>query len=218
MLSRMSAGTGIVGAFGAAAASRFAPSHVFVGIVVALLVVAFVAAAVPCLRAFSLARRRDLYLPFGIALLALGVLGAVAGTHLPMVRFDRTATPCLPTASIDSPRVGELVTRNTDVYGRGTMCGDNYLWVVTRSTNGEYVARTRDPIAVNGDGNWIDPMPAVLSRPPPLKITYCVLVTDARMTTAWKNRFKTIPLDGTLDLSGLARPERCLAEVTVRTR
>jgi hypothetical protein len=218
MLSRMSAGTGIVGAFGAAAASQFAPSYVFVGLVVALLAVAFASAAVPCLRAFSGAQRRDLYLPFGIALLALGAMGVVAGTHLPMVRFDEPAKPCLPTASFDSPRVGELVTRNTDVYGRGKTCGDNYLWVVTRSANGEYVSRTRDPIAVNGDGNWIDPMPAVLSKNPPLQITYCVLVTDARMTTEWKNRFKTIPLDGTLDLSGLTRPERCLAEVTVRTR
>lgn len=218
ILNRMSAGTGIVGALGATAALRFEPSHVFVVFAIALLVVALASAATPCLKAFSKARRRDLIFPFSVALLSVGTIGSIVGSHLPATRLDTPLRACQPTASFDSPKVGQLVTQDTDIYGRGKPCGDNYLWVVTRSTNGEYVSRSRDPIAVNGDGNWIDPLPALFSKSPPRKITYCVMMTNAQMTIEWQNRFKTIPLGGTLDLAGLTKPERCLAEVTVRTR
>jgi hypothetical protein len=159
-----------------------------------------------------------MYLPWGASLLTIAAMAALAGTLLPVARSGKPAESCLPTISFDSPRVGEPVTKNTDIYGRGKTCDDNYLWIVTRSANGEYASRTRDPIAVNGDGNWIDPMPATLSHSPPLKITYCAMITDAQTATEWIHRFKTVPLDGTLDLTGLSRPDRCLAEVTVRTR
>jgi hypothetical protein len=44
------------------------------------------------------------------------------------------------------------------------------------------------------------------------------MATDAGTTDDWRNRFKPMDLGETLDLTGPARPQRCLAEVTVRTR
>lgn len=217
MLSRMAASTGVVGAFGAAAAAalRFEPSPLFVGFVIVLLAAAFTCAAIPVLRAFSATKNKDLYLPYAVALLTIGATGVVAGMA---TRHDTTPESCVSKAAFDSPREGELVTNSTRINGRATICKDYFLWDVTRSANGEYVSRSRSPIGVNSAGNWIDAQQAIFSTHPPLNVTYCVMVTDARMTVEWQNRFMTIPLGGTLDLTGLSIPDHCLAEVTVRTR
>lgn len=218
LLQRVAAGATVVGTLGTLAAFRYEPTAVYLVLMVVVLLFAFGTAFVPCVRGLAQARRRDLYVPFGVTLLSLTAAGAVLGAQLRPDKAAPPKPPCRPSAGFGSPKVGMVIGKDTDVYGRGDLCGTFYLWVVTRSVNGEYVSRTRDPISVNADGNWIDAQSAYFGEHPPPKFTYCLMATDQITTRDWQNRFKEIPQGDALDLTGLARPPQCLAEVTVRTK
>jgi hypothetical protein len=192
---------------------RFQPSDVFQGICITALVAGVIVAS-----AFLLGRHpSDRRLMPAVSLVGIVSASAIVGaTAVDAWAGHPPATACKSWANFSSPTPGQEVNPTTKINGRVSLCGGDSLWVVTRSSDGEYVSRMRQPVSPDDTGNWRDPQRAVFGKNPPARFTYCLMVTDAAMTDKWINAFNLYDQGETLSLASVQHPQKCLAEVSVR--